>query len=176
MTPFMLSARCGVQWYGYCPGLMFPKETVTDSPGFIFMLLESSPILSVPMLASSCPFTSAGIVAGSKATLWGPPLTTTNLMPSPCLTVIFAGSNRYPLASPTILAVLVVPVIAAIVPVLVVAPGVVVEVAPPVVVVVVVELVSTATCVVSPGLLSPPAQAPSTITPTATANSWNRIF
>jgi hypothetical protein len=72
--------------------------------------------------------------------------------------------------------VLVVPVIEAIVedPPVVVAPGVV-DVAPPVVVVVV-ELVSTATWVVSPGLFSPPAQAPSIITPTATANPWNRIF
>ena len=35
---------------------------------------------------------------------------------------------------------------------------------------VVVELVSTATCVVSAGFFSPPAQAPSVITPTATAN------
>jgi len=39
-----------------------------------------------------------------------------------------------------------------------------------VVVVIDVELVSTATCVVSPGFCSPPAQAPSESTPTATAN------
>jgi hypothetical protein len=35
--------------------------------------------------------------------------------------------------------------------------------------------VSTATCVVSAGFFSPPAQAASAITPTATANPWNRI-
>jgi hypothetical protein len=72
--------------------------------------------------------------------------------------------------------VLVVPVIGAIVAAPpVIAPGVL-DAAPPVVVVVVAELVSTATCVVSPGLFSPPAQAPSIITPTAIANPWNRIF
>src|SRR5882762_7061797 len=94
MTPFMFNARCGTQWYGYWPGLMLPNETVIDSPGFIFRLLESSPILSVPMLASSCALTSAGIVAGSNATLCGPPLTTTNFTPSPCLMVKLAGSKR----------------------------------------------------------------------------------
>src|SRR5580765_3297022 len=107
------------------------------------------------------------MVAGSKATLWGPPLTTTNLMPSPCLTETLAGSKRYPFASPTILTVMVFPVIgaAAAAPPLVGAP-------PPgvAVVVVVAVLVSTATCVVSAGDFSPPAQAPSVITPTATAN------
>src|SRR6266550_6338569 len=46
----------------------------------------------------------------------------------------------------------------------------------PVVVVVVAALVSTATCVVSAGFFSPPAQAPSAIAPTATANPLNRIF
>src|SRR3954462_11831151 len=168
----MFSARCGTQWNGYWPGLILAKETVTDSPVFVFMLLESSPILSVPMLASSCGLTSAGIVAGSNATLWGPPLTTTNLMPSPCLTVILAGSKRSPFASPTMLTVFVAPVMGAIAT-LPVAPAVV-EDAPPgvvVVVAVVAALVSTATCVVSPGCFSPPAQAaPRVIAPTATAN------
>src|ERR1700741_4550603 len=170
MTPFMPSARCGVQWKGYCPGLIFPKETVTDSPLLVFKELESSPILSEPMFASSCGFTSGGIVAGSNATLCGPPLRTTNLMASPCLTVMLAGSKRDPFASPTILTVLVVPVTgaAATAPVV----PAVVDAAPPAVVVVVVvaALVSTATCVVSEGCFSPPAHAPSEIIPAATAN------
>src|SRR4029079_9387926 len=58
ISPFMPSARCGVQWNGYLPALMLAKEIVTDSPGFVLSALESSPILSapVPMFASSCPF------------------------------------------------------------------------------------------------------------------------
>jgi hypothetical protein len=73
------------------------------------------------------------------------------------------------------LTVLVVPVMGAIVPdPAVLLAGVVADA--PEVVVVVVALVSTATCVVSPGLFSPPAQAPSTIIPTATANPWNCII
>src|SRR6266550_518902 len=113
----MFSARCGVQWNGYLPGLMFANETVMDSPGFVFIALESSPIFSDPMFASSCAFESAGTVAGSNATLWGPPETTVNLMPSPALTVMLAGSKRYPFASPTILTSWVVPVMGAIAPV-----------------------------------------------------------
>src|SRR5687768_13257487 len=165
-TPFMFIARCGTQVYGYFPALMFAKETVMVSPGFIFMLLESSPILSVPIFASSCGLTSAGTVATSKATLCGPPETMIHLMPSPCLTVMFAGSNRYPFASPTIFTSWVVPVIGAIVPVAPPAGGVGVLLATwaeP-------AAVSIPTAVVSPGRASPPAQALSPTIATATAN------
>src|SRR6202008_2098211 len=92
------------------------KEIVTDSPGFVFSALESSPILSEPMFALSCDFESAGVVAGSKATLWGPPLIPLNLIPSPALMVMFAGSKRYPFASPIIFPSWVAPVIGAMVP------------------------------------------------------------
>src|SRR2546423_15676829 len=133
------------------------------------MLLESSPILSVPILASSCGLTSGGMVAGSNATLCGPPLTTTNLIASPCFMVTLAGSKRYPLASPTMLTVLVAPVAGAIAT----APPAV----PPagggeggagVVVGVGAGVVSVATCVGSAGFLFPPSPAPGGRQPTAT--------
>src|SRR5437870_341459 len=72
--------------------------------------------------------------------------------------------------------VLVAPVIGAIAAAPPVVAGVVVELGPPAVVVVVVELVSTATCVVSPGFFSPPAHAERVNTATATANPWNDII
>ena len=72
--------------------------------------------------------------------------------------------------------VLVAPVIGAIATAPPVVPGVVVALGPAAVVVVVVELVSTATCVVSPGFFSPPAHAERVNTATATANPWNDII
>ena len=150
---------------GTWPGLMLPNETVTDSPGFIFMLLESSPILSVPMFASSCAFDSAGIVAGSNATLWGPPLDDDELDTVALLDGDVGGLETIALRVADHLHFVVVPgdrghrdrtargVRAGVV-----------------VVVVTSCVVSTATWVVSAGFFSPPAQAPSAITPTATAN------
>src|SRR2546428_6695256 len=72
--------------------------------------------------------------------------------------------------------VLVAPVIGAIATAPPVVPGVVVALGPAGVVVAVVELVSTATCVVSPGFFSPPAHAERVSTATATANPWNDII
>src|SRR6266498_918025 len=153
---------------------MLPKEIVNDSPGFVFSALESSPIFSGPMLASSCAFESAGMVAGSNATLWGPPLTVVNLMASPDLMVRLAGSKRYPFASPTIFISCVAPVIGAIVALP--AAGAVAGAAVAGAVAGGVE-VSTATLVVSAALLlSPPAQAPKTTALAASANPKNRIL
>src|SRR6185437_10290780 len=73
--------------------------------------LESSDI-SFGMFALSCAFESAGTVAGSNATLCGPPPTTVNFTASPDLIVISAGSKRYPLSSPIILISCVAPVAA----------------------------------------------------------------
>src|SRR4051812_37765651 len=54
------------------------------------------------MLASSCAF-AAALVTFWNVTLCGPPDVMTNFTASPCFTVMFAGSNLYPVASPIIL-------------------------------------------------------------------------
>src|SRR5665647_2652720 len=62
------------------------------------------------MLAPSCGCRAGGILAGSKPTLCGPPDTFVNLIASPDLIVISAGSNRYPFSSPSIFTSTVLPV------------------------------------------------------------------
>src|SRR5512140_1309259 len=62
------------------------------------------------MFAPSCAWTAAGNLAGSNPTLCGPPLSFSNLIASPAFTVMFAGSKRYPFASPTIFTSTVFPV------------------------------------------------------------------
>src|SRR4051812_16425419 len=113
MVPFIPIARCGVQWYSYFPGGTLPNEIVYVSFGFIIIGLESSETCCC-MLADSCDFASAGICAGSKATLCGPPETMMNLTPSPGLMVTSAGSKRnVPLSSCSIFTSTVCPVIGA---------------------------------------------------------------
>ena len=72
---------------------MFANEMTYSSFAFMNIGLESSPAW-LGMLAESCGLTSAGMVAGSNATLCGPPETMMNLMPSPAFTVMSAGSKR----------------------------------------------------------------------------------
>src|SRR5438309_11206514 len=93
-----------------------------------------------------------------------------NLIPSPALIVIVAGSNRNAFVSPIIFTSCVVPVIGAIVPVaaamLVVAGAVVTAAA----------VVSTFTAVVSAGFFSPPAHAPSTTAPSEISGAFDPIL
>src|SRR5689334_20777311 len=91
-------------------------------------------------------------------------------MPSPALTVMLAGSNRYPFASPIIFTSTVLPVIAAIVPAAAgAAEGVAAGAGATVVVSVATPTVSVAL------LLSPPAQALMTAVLAATASVMKRI-
>src|SRR5437868_7688012 len=140
------------------------------------------------MFAPSCACTGAGTLAGSNPTLCGPPLTFVNLIASPALTVMLAGSKRYPFSSPLIFTSTVFPVAgaAADAPAAGAAPGAAaapgdaeafadVSVAAGVVVVVVVVDVTAEESVLV-AFLSPPAHAPRTNTLARSARPINCIL
>src|SRR2546423_191008 len=138
------------------------------------------------MFAPSCACTGAGTLAGSNPTLCGPPLTFVNLIASPALTVMVAGSKRYPFSSPTIFTSTVFPVAgaAAAAPAAGAAPGAAaapddgeafadVSVAAGVVVVVVVDVTVEESVLVA--FLSPPAHAPRTNTLARSARPCSEV-
>ena len=69
---------------------MFANETVMLSPAFIFIVLEVFP--SSPYVRVELSFDIIRNGGRSNATLCGPPETMLNLMPSPALIVMLAGS------------------------------------------------------------------------------------